>query len=136
MTRKRSSRGRKDRSKRHPKRRHRRQVVKTKLVHAMTKLKNMGASRRVQEVAAAPDRLIRDMSTALRKVRKHKGTLPKHLSKQVKKHAKALRTLSNPRVSIKKKRHLIGQKGGGILGTIASLIPIVGPVLGGLLDSS
>ena len=102
MTRKRSSRGRKDRSKRHPKRRHRRQVVKTKLVHAMTKLKNMGASRRVQEVAAAPDRLIHDMSTALRKVRKHKGTLPKHLSKQVKKHAKALRTLSNPRVSIKK----------------------------------
>lgn len=130
-------------SKRRPKRhtkghkkRRRRQVVKTKLVHAMNKLKNMGGSRRVKEVEAAPDTLIRDMSTALHKVRKRKVNLPKGLAKQVKKHAKALRTLSNPRISIKKKRSLIKQRGGSILGTIARLIPVVGPVLGGLLDSN
>ena len=134
----------KSRSKRHSNRRptkghrkrRRRQAVKSKLIHAMNKLKNMGGSRRVEEVAAAPDRLIRDMSTALRKVRKRKVTLPKSLAKQVKKHAKALRILSNPRVSITKKRKVMSQKGGGILGTIASLIPVVGPILGNLFDSS
>ena len=124
-------------NKRHIKRRRRRSHgVKSKLIHAMSKLKNMGASRRVEEVAAAPDRLIRDMSTALRKVRKRNVTLPQGLAKQVKKHATALKTLSNARVSIKKKRSLIRQKGGGIIGTIAKLIPIVGPIVGSLLDPS
>ena len=134
---KRRVKGRRTKRKRTKRRRRRgRQVLKPKLIHAMNKLKNMGASRRVQEVAAAPDRLIRDMSTALQKVRKRKVTLPKGLAKQVKKHAKALRSLSNPRLSIKKKRNLIKQKGGGILGTIARLIPVVGPLLGNILDSS
>ena len=123
--------------KRHQRRRRKgRKTFKPKLIHAMNKLKNMGASRRVEEVAAAPDRLIRDMSTALQKVRKRKVTLPKGLAKQVKKHAKVLRSLSNPRMSIKKKRILIKQKGGGILGTIARLIPVVGPLLGTVLDSA
>ena len=139
-----AKRGTKRRSKRHSKRRpvkghtkrRRRHPVKPKLIHAMNKLKNMGGSRRVQEVAAAPDKLIRDMSTALRKVRKRKVNLPKGLAKQVKKHAKVLRTLSNPRVSIKKKRSLMSQKGGGILGTIARLIPVVGLILGNLFDST
>jgi hypothetical protein len=139
MARKRAHRGSKRRPKRHTKKGRtkgrRGQVVKPKLIHAMNKLKNMGASRRVEEVAAAPDGLIRDMSTALHKARKRNMTLPKGLAKQVKKHAKALRTLSNPRVSIKKKRNLISQKGGGILATIARLIPVVGPVLGSLFDS-
>ena len=140
MARKRTQRRSKRRAKRRTKRRvksgrrrQRKQIVKSKLVHAMNKLKNMGASRRVEEVAAAPDRLIRDMSTALRKVRKRKVTLPKGLANQVRKHAKTLRTLSNPRLSIKKKRSLMTQKGGGILGTIARLIPIVGPLVGNLL---
>ena len=123
--------------KRHQRRRRKgRKTFKPKLIHAMNKLKNMGASRRVEEVAAAPDRLIRDMSTALQKVRKRKVTLPKGLAKQVKKHAKVLRSLSNPRMSIKKKRILIKQKGGGILGTIARLIPVVSPLLGPVLDSA
>ena len=110
--------------------------MQPKLIHAMHKLKNMGASRRVREMATAPDTLIRDMSTALRKARKRKVTLPKGLAKQVKKHAKSLRLLSNPRLSIKRKRTLIKQKGGGILGTIARLIPIIGPVLGPILGSA
>ena len=128
----------KQRGKRSRKRATKRQrIVKPKLIHAMHKLKNMGASRRVRELDAAPDTLIRDMSTALNKARKKKNIkLPKGLAKQVKKHTKALRMISNPRLSIKKKRTLIKQKGGGILGTIARLIPVVGPVLGTILDSA
>ena len=139
MKRKRASSGNKRRRNHRPKRRgqqRRRPGGNSKLIHAMIKLKNMGASRRVHEMAAAPDRLIRDISSALHKARKRKVTLSKGLAKQVKKHAKALRMLSNPRLSIKKKRTLIKQKGGGILGTIARLIPVVGPVLGPLLDSA
>ena len=108
-----------------------RQVFKPKLIDAMNKLKNMGASRRVREIVAAPDKLIRDMSSALQKAKRHKVALPKVLAKQVKKHAVSLRKLSNPRLSIKKKRQLIKQKGGGLLGTIAGLLPIVGPLISG-----
>ena len=114
----------------------RRQSVKPKLVIAMNKLKNMGASRRVAEISAAPDKLIRDMSSALHKARRHSVSLPKGLAKQVKKHAKSLRLLSNPRISVKKKRTLMKQKGGGILGTVARLIPIIGPIIGGLFGQS
>ena len=104
--------------------------VQSKLLHAMNKLKNMGASRRVEEVVAAPNKLIRDMSTALRKAREQRVTWPKGLAKQVQRYRKTLKTLSNPHVTINKKRKLIRQKGGGLLGTIAKLIPTVASLIG------
>ena len=53
-----------------------RQSVKPKLIISMNKLMNMGESRRVAEISAAPDRLIRDMSSALHKARRHPVSLP------------------------------------------------------------
>ena len=110
-------------------------VFKPQLIHAMNTLRHMTGSRRVEEVNSAPPSLIHDMSKALRHSQQHRIRLPKALKKQVKHHAKALRILSNPSTSIARKRHIIQQKGGGnLLGTIARLIPVVGPILGNLLD--
>ena len=116
-----------------PRKKRRQQVFKPELIDAMNKLKNMGGSRCVEGLVTAPNQLIHDMSHALNKIRKSKVKLPNNLQRQVKKHAHALRTVSNSRVSMKRKRRLITQRGSGFVGTIAKLIPFVGPLLSKVL---
>ena len=109
-------------------------AFKPKLIQAMKKLKQMKGRRRVEEVAHAPTQLIRDMSHALHTARQCKMKLPSGLIKKVKTNAKALRKLSNPRVSIKSKRKTIQQHGAGLVDTIANLIPTVGSIISGLFS--
>ena len=103
-----------------------------KLINALNKLQGISSSRRVEEVVRAPKKFIHDISNALGACRKCKVKLPTDLIRKVKKNAKALRKLSNPRVSVTTKKKTIQQHGDGLIETIANPIPTVGHVISNL----
>ena len=120
------------RKRRQPKRRKRkgkkrRQIKKSNLFskkfkHAMFKLNRLSPEKRRLATIGASNVFIRDITSALKKIRKrpHLVKGAKH-RKVLKKHRKKLRRLVNPKLSINKKRHILTQVGG--------IVPFLIPVL-------
>ena len=100
----------------------------TKFIKAIHALKRMRPSQRCVAIRHSNDKFIRDVVSHVRKLRTRK--LPLKMVGHVKKHAKSLRLIANPKVSLKKKRNRLSQKGGGILGI---LLPLLGAVAGPII---
>ena len=101
----------------------------SKFVKAIQTLKRMRPSQRCIAIRNSNDKFIRDVVSHVRKLRSRK--LPLKMKGHVKKHAKSLRLIANPKVSLKKKRQRLSQKGGGILKV---LLPILGTVAGPIIS--
>ena len=93
---------------------------------ALKRLKKLKPNEQRQAIHMANDKFIRKLCNEL-KVLKH-AKLPPKRKKALQKHKKKLRQLINARTSVSKRRHILTQKGGGILKGILSAIPIVGTI--------
>ena len=104
------------------------------LVQALRRLKGMKPVQRCRALAKSNDKFIRRLCAALRRLRSTSAA--KRLSaakqRQVKQHRVILRRLVNPRLSIQKKRKLLGQRGGFLASLLAGLIPTVVSTIAGL----
>ena len=104
-----------------------------KFVKAIQTLKRMRPSQRCIAIRNSNDKFIRDVVSHVRKLRSRK--LPLKMEGHVKKHVKSLRLIANPKVSLKKKRQRLSQKGGGLLSVLLPILstvaaPIISKVLG------
>ena len=102
----------------------------TKFVKAIRELKHMRPSQRCIAIRHSNDRFIRDVVSHVRKLR-NKKLSPKML-KQVKRHSKHLRWIANPKISLKKKRQRLSQKGG--FAFLPLLAPLIGAVAAPLIN--
>ena len=104
----------------------------TPLHHALKKLVRMKATPRRHALVQSNDEFIRQLSTAVKSVRKKR--LPVNVQRRLLKHRAALRALANPHTSLGSKRKLAARQKGGFFGSIlASLAtPIIGSLLGSL----
>ena len=102
----------------------------TKFVKAIQVLKRMHPSQRCLAIRNSNDRFIRDVVSHVRKLRNKKLT-PK-MVKQVKRHSQNLRWIANPKISLKKKRNRLAQKGG--LAFLPLLAPIIGAVAAPIIN--
>lgn len=101
----------------------------TKFSKAIQSLQRMKGSQRSVAIRNANDKFIRDIVSHVRKLRSK--TLPSKMKGKVKKHAKTLRFIGNPKVSLRRKRKVLSQKGGFAL--LPLLAPLAGAVLGPLV---
>ena len=68
------------------------------------------------------DKFIRQIVSRVRKLRTKK--LPPKMMKVVKDHAKQLHSISDPKVSLKRKRKLLVQKGGFVFRMLSMIDPV------------
>ena len=100
----------------------------SKFVKAIQTLKRMRPKQRYIAIRHSNDKFIRDVVSHVRKLRNRK--LSPKMKGIVKKHTKSLRLLANGKVSLKRKRNRLSQKGGGILGVLLPLLSAVaGPII-------
>ena len=102
----------------------------SKFAKAIQALKRMRPSQRCIAIRHANDRFIRDMVSHVRKLRNKK--LSPKMVKQVKRHSQNLRWIANPKISLKKKRNRLAQKGG--LAFLPLLAPIIGAVAAPIIN--
>ena len=96
---------------------------RSKFRKAIQVLKRMHPSQRCIAIRNSNDKFIRDVVSHVRKLRSRK--LPMKMEGQVKKHVKSLRLIANPKVSLKKKRQRLSQKGGGLLTVLLPMLSAV-----------
>ena len=99
---------------------------KSHFIQSLLRLKKLKAGERSQAISMANDRFIRQLCQHVKKL-KYAKLSPK-ARKSLRKHQKSLRSLVHKRTSMSKRRKILMQRGGGILGNILSSIPIVGSV--------
>ena len=92
--------------------------------NAILRLKKLPKRHQVQAIGMANDRFIRSLCTHVKKLKHAK--LPARSAASLRRHRKQLRTLMNSRVSLKRKRQILTQRGGGvfssILGSLAGIV--------------
>ena len=104
----------------------------TKFVKAIQALKRMHPSQRCVAIRQSNDKFIRDVVSHVRQLRRKK--LPAKMKDTMKKHAKTFRLIANPKVSLKRKRQTLSQKGG--FGPLLSILaPVAGALIGPLIRS-
>lgn len=96
----------------------------TKFSKAIQSLRRMKPNQRHTAIRHANDKFIRDLVCHVRKLR-HKKLTGKALN-VVRQHSGKLRLISNPKVSLKRKRAVLSQKGG----ILPLLLPLMGPLVG------
>ena len=96
---------------------------RSKFGKAIQVLKRMRPSQRCIAIHNSNDKFIRDVVSHVRKLRTRK--LPLKMKGHVKKHAKSLRLIANPKVSLKKKRQRLSQKGGGLMTLLLPMLSAV-----------
>ena len=96
----------------------------SKFAKAIQALRRMRPHQRTIAIRQSNDRFIRDVVSHVRKLRNAK--LSPKMAKQVKRHSQKLRWFINPKISLKKKRNCLVQKGG----FFPALVPILGPIMG------
>ena len=89
---------------------------KSHFASAIYRLKKLPKRRQVQAIGMANDKFIRQFCSRVKKLR-HAKLSPKAAS-SLKRHRKQLRSLANTRVSVKRKRQILTQRGGGIFSAI------------------
>lgn len=87
---------------------------------SLLRLKKLKARDRSQAISMANDRFIRQLSQHVKKLKYAK--LSTKARKSLQKHRKSLRSLSNNRTSMSKRRKILSQHGGSILGSILSSV--------------
>ena len=92
----------------------------------------MKPSQQSNAIRHANDKFIRDIVSHVKKLRTKK--LTGKALKAVKQHSAKLRLISSPKVSLKRKRKILSQKG-GIHPIFALLAPIAGAVIGRIISS-
>ena len=104
---------------------------KTSFLIALRRLKKLKPNDRIKAMSMANNSFIRQLCQHLKKLKRAK--LSPSNRKQLQKHKKQLRLLTSSRTGLSKRRRILTQSGGGILGAILRGIPVVGPLLS-LLD--
>ena len=99
-----------------------------KFSKAIQSLQRLKPSQRCVAIRHANDKFIRDIVSHVRKLRRKK--LSAKMNDTIKKHAKTFRLIANPKVSLKRKRKTLSQKGG-----FGPLFSILAPVAGSLIGS-
>ena len=102
--------------------------VKPKFKRAIVQLSKMSKKRQRHVVHKASNAFIKDLSTAVRKLR-NKGHLVSNKHKRVlQRHKHKLRVLANASMPVYKRRAVLNQKGGFVFSTV--LIPIIAAAIG------
>ena len=91
---------------------------------ALKRLRKLKSNEQRQAIGMANDAFIRHLCKELQLLKHAKLTGKKRQA--LRKHRKQLQRLISNRTSMNKRRHILSQKGGGILRGILSAIPIVG----------
>ena len=95
-----------------------------------TKKSRRKPTKFVKAIRQSNDKFIRDVVSHVRKLRRK--TLPAKMKDTMKKHAKTFRVIANPKVSLKRKRQTLSQKGG--FGPLFSILaPVAGALIGPLI---
>ena len=102
--------------------------TKSHFATALLRLKKLPKGRQVQAIGMANDRFIRSLCSHVKKLKHAK--LSARSAASLRRHRKKLHTLMNSRVSVKRKRQILTQRGGGIISSI--LGNLAGIVLKGL----
>ena len=111
----------------HRQRRGKKKSARSNFSHALRRLKKLKASEQQQAMKMANASFIRQFCKVLKKLKHRKLSAKKRRALQ--KYKKELRQLINAKATISKQRRLLTQKGGGILKSILSAIPVVGNIL-------
>ena len=90
----------------------------------------MNSSNRCKALATVNSQFIRKMSAVVRKLRDKK--LKSHQQQRLKRFVPQLRQMANSKVSIKKKRRLLSQRGGALA---SILLPLATTLLPSLMGS-
>ena len=104
-------------AKRRSRRRH-----SSKFSSAIQSLRRMKASQRCKAIRFANDKFIRDIVSHVRKLRNKK--VSPQVRKTLKRHGKKLRFISDPHVSLQRKRKTLSQKGGFLPASLPILAPL------------
>ena len=104
-----------------------------KFKSAVQKLKRLKPSQQVQAMKMANSRFIKHMCSEVRKL-KYKP-LPAPLQSRVRKNAKRIRKFVNTKTSMRAKRRMLTQQGGGFLPLILAGLaaPLIGKIARGVL---
>ena len=94
---------------------------------ALRRLKKLKTSEQHQAMSMANNAFIRQFCKSLKKMKHVKLSGKK--SSALRKHKKQIRQLINARTAMSKRRQILSQKGSGLLKTILSVIPVVGPII-------
>lgn len=103
---------------------------KSHFANAFLRLKKLSKRRQVQAIKMANGKFIRSLCLHVKKLKHVK--LPAKTVSSFRRHRKHLRSLTNSRVSIKKKRQILTQHG-GFVGTL--LASLASTVLSEILDT-
>ena len=103
----------------------RRQKMSNSFKKALQRLKKLNAAEQHEAIRMANNKFIRQLCAQVKKL-KHAKLSP-HGKKAVRKHKRALRALASPHTGMSKRRRILSQGGSGILKTILSYVPGVGP---------
>ena len=95
---------------------------------AVYRLKKLPKRRQAQAIGMANDKFIRQLCSRVKALRHAK--LSKNTAASFRRHGKQLRSLTNSRVSVKRKRKILTQRGGGIIAPI--IATLAGSLLSGL----
>ena len=101
-------------------------LFSNKFKRAMNTLKGLSPEKRRLATIGASNVFIRDVSSALKKIRTRPHLVKASHQKVLKKHRNKLRNLVNAKVSINKKRSILTQKGG----IVPLLIPVICAAIG------
>ena len=99
---------------------------KSHFIQSLLRLKKLNKNDRTKAISMANNHFIRQLCQHVKKLKRAKVSAK--AKKNLKKHRKSLRSLINKRTSMTKRRQLLTQRGGGILDSILSSIPIVGSI--------
>lgn len=100
--------------------------------HLNNLLKSTGARRKVHLKGVTAD-VIKAIADAVKAILAKKISVTARQLNKYKKKKGSLRRLGDPRTSVAAKRKLLIQDG-GLLGFIAPVLKVVGPLVGGLLN--
>lgn len=87
-----------------------------KFRRAICRLRRLKSHHQVAAINSSSDAFIRQLCSRIKKARR--ASLPPKASFELRRSAKAIRKLINPRTKISKKRQILTQRGGGIIGTL------------------
>lgn len=103
----------------------------SKFSNAIQSLRRMKMGQRCNAIRFANDKFIRDIVTHVKRLRNKK--VSPQVRKSLRKHSKKLRFITNPKVSIQRKRNALSQKGGILPFLLPILAPLAASVIGGII---
>ncbi len=95
-------------------------------MQSLLRLKQLKKHDRRQAISMANNHFIRQLCQHVKKLKRAK--VSSKAKKNLQRHRSGLKTLLNKRTTMTKRRAMLTQRGGGILDTILSSIPVVGTV--------